>query len=530
MKKVKQKSRIFELADKLKKGEISLDGLIKQIENGTILLYDELPHIREGSEPPTLTKAHTDEASAVLGVLYDDIVSLFDELVPGSAKERADFLAKDEKPYEQTLGDRDDELARKVSPVLARRLDEFDESFGESEDVIRYFLGYRDILRDEVERRKREKQNEPRRENSKLPFIVRQHTFQEVRNLGQAITDGATLQNWKEIPGEVALGHTIEGQPIETKLTAGKDIDWFGAPVTYDSLREELRKLTPEGVLLFQFALESVLLHQHATLSLDDLIREIGWMPKNREDRNQMRQQIYYWLCVFTNLTSHGTRPGIYKDPITKEKGKIITSSSYFAITDKERLEDSDIPLRVTITASKWIADHKNDNAVLQHFGNIRKLAGLPTGQPRGEYALCIGLAAFQKWREDATRCETKRIGEQNVETVIYKPLARFDLLNMFRPAKFTIMDILKSDRPKRAQVYWNEAVTELKKRGVIGYYKAPDDKDLPRKGWQDTWLYGKNIEMRPFGDERRAAVELSKAANSKRKRFRNAKPKTKTP
>jgi hypothetical protein len=393
-----------------------------------------------------------------------------------------------------------------------------------------FALLIRDRLRDEIERRKREKQGEPRRENSKLPSIVRQHTFQEVRNLGQAITDGATLQNWKEIPGEVALGHTIEGQPIETKLTAGKDIDWFGAPVTYDSLREELRKLTPEGVLLFQFALESVLLHQHATLSLDDLIREIGWTPKNREDRNQMRWQIYYWLCVFTNFTSHGTRPGIYKNPITKEKGKIITSSSYFAITDKERLEDSNIPLRVTITASKWIADHKNDNAVLQHFGNLRKLAGLPTGQPRGEYALCIGLAAFQKWREDATRCETKRIGEQNVETVIYKPLARFDLLNMFRPGKFPIMDILKSDRPKRAQVYWNEAVTELKKRGVIGYYKAPDDKDLPRKGWQDTWLYEKNIEMRPFGGERQAAVELSKSASSKRKRFRNAKPKTKTP
>jgi hypothetical protein len=423
------------------------------------------------------------------------------------------------------------DFAKKCEPLG----DFIEESFKRNEAIEGKFSHFfpnfiRDDLRDEINRKKQTKEKEQKRENSKFPLIVRQHTFQEVRNLGQAITDGATLQNWKEIPGEVALGHTIEGQPIETKLTAGKDIDWFGAPVTYDSLREELRKLTPEGVLLFQFALESVLLHQHATLSLDDLIREIGWTPKNREDRNQMRWQIYYWLCVFTNFTSHGTRPGIYKNPTTREKGKIVTSSSYFAITDKERLQDSDIPLRVTITASKWIADYKNDNAVLQHFGNLRKLAGLPTGQPRGEYALCIGLAAFQKWREDATRCETKRIGEQNVETVIYKPLARFDLLNMFRPGKFPIKDILKSDRPKRAQVYWNEAVTELKKRGVIGYYKAPDDKTLPRQGWQDNWLYGKNIEMRPFGDERQAAVELSKSASSKRKRFKNTGPKTKTP
>jgi hypothetical protein len=158
MEQTMHKNRIHELVSKLRVGEISLNSLIDQIENGAIQLYDELPHIREGSEPPTLTKAHTEEASAVLGVLYDDIVSLFDELVPGSAQERADFLAKDESRWETTLGERDDELARKASPELARRLDKFDDSFGDTENVIRYFLGYRDILRDEVNRRKQAKE------------------------------------------------------------------------------------------------------------------------------------------------------------------------------------------------------------------------------------------------------------------------------------------------------------------------------------------------------------------------------------
>ncbi len=377
-----------------------------------------------------------------------------------------------------------------------------------------------DALRDEVNRRKQAK--EKKRESSKLPITVRQHTFQEVRNLGQAITDGATLQNWMDIPGETALRHKIDGQPIETKLSALTAIDWWDGPATYDKLREELQKLTPEGVLLFQFALESVLLHDHATLGLDDLIKEIGWTPRSRNERDEMRWQIYYWLCLFTNFTSHGTRPGIYNDPITNEKGKIITSSSYFAITDKERLEGHMTPLSVTITASKWIAAHKNDNAVLQHFGNLRKLSGLPTGQPRGEYALCIGLTAFQKWREEATRCETKKDYDKNIETVLYKPFSRFDLL-MFRPSKFPIMDILNSDRPKRAQTYWEEAISELKERKVIGHYKAQNDKNLPRKGWQNAWLHEKNIEIRPTGDERRAAVELSNAARKKRKRFRPA-------
>jgi hypothetical protein len=161
MEKTAHKSRIFELVDKLKKGEMSLDGLVNQLENGSVPLYEGNPlkdvYKRENGESFTPSVVHTDEASAVLGVLYDDIVSLFDELVPGSAQERADFLAKLGHPFETALGDYDDELARKASPELARRLDKFNDSFEDIEDVIRYFLGYRDLLRDEVGRRKRER-------------------------------------------------------------------------------------------------------------------------------------------------------------------------------------------------------------------------------------------------------------------------------------------------------------------------------------------------------------------------------------
>ncbi len=149
---------------------MSLDGLINQLENGAIQLYEETPpkgvYKYENGEPFTPPKSHTDEASAVLNVVYDDIIDLLDRLIPGTAQKRTDRLAKLGSRYEETLGERDYELARKVSPVLTRRLDEFDESFGESEDVIRYFLGYRDILRDEVERRKREKKG--KRQTQKL--------------------------------------------------------------------------------------------------------------------------------------------------------------------------------------------------------------------------------------------------------------------------------------------------------------------------------------------------------------------------
>ncbi len=165
MEQATHKSRIFELVDKLKNGEMSFDSLINQLENGAIQLYEEnLQKIvvkPENGEPFTPSKVHTDEASAVLGVLYDDIINLFDQLIPGTAQEIADRLA--ENPWDEMLGDRDYELAKKASPDLARRLDKFEDSWGESEDVIRYFLGYRDILRDEVQRRKQAKEQKPKR-------------------------------------------------------------------------------------------------------------------------------------------------------------------------------------------------------------------------------------------------------------------------------------------------------------------------------------------------------------------------------
>jgi hypothetical protein len=165
MKKVKQKSRIFELVDKLKTGEMSLDGLINQMETGALGVYEgnleKLVVTPKDGEPFTPPTVHTDEASAVLNVVYDDIIDLFDQLIPGTAQERADLFAN--QRWETTLGERDDALAKTVNPEVARRIDELDESFGEREDVIRYYLGWRDILRDEVNRRKQAKEQKPKR-------------------------------------------------------------------------------------------------------------------------------------------------------------------------------------------------------------------------------------------------------------------------------------------------------------------------------------------------------------------------------
>ncbi len=315
MKKVTHKNRIFELVDKLKKGEMSFDSLINQLENGAIKLYEgnlqKLVVKPENGEPFTPSKFHSDEASAVLNVVYDDIIDLFDQLIPGTAQERAERLAKGH--WENTLGERDDELARKASPELARRLDKFDDSFEDTENVIRYFLGYRDILRDEVELRKRAKEQKSKRKRALLPAKLPHYTFQEGRNSAMAI---ANPDGWVEVTGEMALMHAKEDDPIQTKLTAGANLDWWDMPATYNNLRDELRTLGVSGVYCFYVTMGMVLQERHVTLYYDDLMKILGWTARNATDREEKRRTLYRWHTLFDNLSVHGKRRGgVHRQP-----------------------------------------------------------------------------------------------------------------------------------------------------------------------------------------------------------------------
>ncbi len=518
MEQVRQKSRIFELVDKLKKGEMSLDSLINQLESGAVQLYDELPHIREGSEPPTLTKAHTDEASAVLGVLYDDIVSLFDELVPGSAQERADFLAKDKNPYEQTLGDRDDELARKASPELARRLDKFDDSFGDTENVIRYFLGYRDILRDEVERRKRERK-EKKRESARLPYIIPINTSREIKTSLRAVSDGRTLRYWEPVQGEIALRHSIPDELFETKLTTVDTND------TYDSLKKLLQDWGGvEGALQFQFIFEAALSHDRAYLDIDELIRELRLTVHSVEERREMREKVYNRLKMFSQIESYGERPEPYTDSLTKIPHKVYSKGPFIKLldhyfTNEQIAEKDNVPIGVTIVAGDWADEHRGNRRVLQCIGNARRLAGLPTNQATGEWALSVGLALSQYWRQGANKkAKTVREGDNKTESIVFdEPFTREQLLDLFQPSKFPVSEMLQSKNPGRAKDVWGKAIKLLKTRGVISYYEQIGKSRLPAQRWQNAWWKEELFDIRPAQETKENAIEINKAATKRR-------------
>lgn len=363
-------------------------------------------------------------------------------------------------------------------------------------------------------------------ETTKIPDKLPQQTFQEARNAMIAIADGYTGRRWTEITGEVALGHAIENEPIQTLFSFGPALAVWGLPLSYESLRDELERLGPEAVLLYQICLGTILQNRLAVLDLDDLIKVLGKTPRSTAEREEMRQEVFRLLCIFDNISLHGKRVGKYKDPMTGEtidlsvNSKLLTlSETYYKPAGQGSLYSNEAPISVTLQGGPFIERFRDNEKILQYFGNVRKLTELPVGKPSGQWALSIGLALQQLWREQASRATVKEIGEDKHPTVSFKhPFTRFQLLDLYRPETW-VEDVLASPNPQRAQTYWKEAIRLLKSRGVISYYKELDPLPMSRQGWRQPWLHTQRLDIRPNSENTLNVAEISGETKKRQRR-----------
>ena len=363
-----------------------------------------------------------------------------------------------------------------------------------------------------------------------------QQTCQEIKTTAMSIAHAPTLKNWNPNPDERAYLFTIENVPIQIKLSAGENLNWDNTTFDYKHLESILQTLGVGAAFLFEILLSLLRDKQHITIELDSLIKIMGWSARSSREREEKRRQIFRWLCVFHNLTAHGKRKGGYKDPITKELLDLTIQSKFLMLSEvhyaesnkitinqnlarEKQIDERQTPVAVTLTAGPWLARFRKNDRVLQYIGDILMLAGLPTGQAYGEWELSIGMTLNQRWREGAQSAQTGRTGDSKQPTIIYKrTFTRHQLLNMFPPIRFAVEEILNSDRPKRAQEYWNKAIKELTKRGFISYYEELNKKALPRKGWQNIWFKREQLDIRPKGISKANVIDISKTVDAKRK------------
>lgn len=371
---------------------------------------------------------------------------------------------------------------------------------------------------------------------SARPAIVQQQTFMEARNLAIAIADGASRRRWAEILGETALRHAIPGETVQVKLTAKNTLNWWDAPATMEGLWNEVRNFEPAAVLLLHVALGWGLQEERVHTSMDDLIRLIGWKPRERAEREEQRRKIWRWLLLFDAMPIIGKRPGKYKDPHTNQVLDLSTTDSLIKIITRydddpqPNLDGSDVPRAVTWVVGDWLDQFRGNERVLQYFGDVRKVAAIPAGKPSGAWAQSIAMALNQSWREQASRAEVDHVGEENKLTVRFRPFTRLQLLDMFRCEPW-VDDVLKSNDPKRAQVYWQEAIRILRKEaGIIGHYAELDAMPNARQGWRDFWLKQQRLDIRPKQYGMEATAEISRTAARTRRKARPVKQNKKNP
>lgn len=371
---------------------------------------------------------------------------------------------------------------------------------------------------------------------STIPPVVGQQTFMEARNMAIAIADGASQRRWDEVLGETALYHAIPGENVQVKLTAKPTLNWWDAPATMEGLWDEVRKFEPAAVLLLHVALGWGLQEERVHTSIDDLIRLIGWKPRERAEREEQRRKVWRWLLLFDAMPIIGKRPGKYKDPHTNQLLDMSTTDSLIKIITRydddpqPNLDGSDVPRAVTWVVGDWLAQFRGNERVLQYFGDVRKVAAIPAGKPSGAWAQSIAMALNQVWREQASRAEVDHVGEENNLTVKFRPFTRLQLLDMFRCEPW-VEDVLNSNDPKRAQKYWQEAIRILRhEAGIIGHYAELDPIPETRKAWQAFWLKHQRLDIRPKSDGIEATAGISRKAARVRRRARPTTPSKKNP
>lgn len=371
-----------------------------------------------------------------------------------------------------------------------------------------------------------------------LPSTLKQQTGYEIKHLAFAVSDAPSLRRWNEARGEVAMVHKVEGSSVQIKFVASPDLDLWGAnSPTYQHLRDALQTLEARGVLLLYVVMAWAIEDNFVTVPLDKLIEMVGWNPRSTAERVELRRKVWHWLKMFAAMPVIGARPGTYKDKLTKKEIELESRDPFIVFTGRRdekdqqrRFDGNEPPVEVTWTAGAWFKTVRENPQVLPYFGDVMKLTGLPTGKAGGAWALSIGMALNQLWRQDAKNVKVCR-DEANKPSLKFRHFTRLELLDLFASPDFPVESILNGNNPKRAQKYWDDAIKLLKKAGVIGSYKELDPLPDARKDWTDFWLRKQRLDIRPCAEGLTDAKEIAQAAQTfnKRANRRGAKKPKKT-
>jgi hypothetical protein len=366
-----------------------------------------------------------------------------------------------------------------------------------------------------------------------LPKKLPQYTFAEVYRLSQAMAAG----EYAPVKGELALSHTIKDAVLQVKVASGQMPSWWGwdhlqIEEKMTCLHAELMTVNIETVFLLQVITGFALKYDRVNISIDDLIKAIGWKPRDVREREAMRLLMWRWLLIIEASEVTGQRKGKYHDPLTKKQLLTEFWTPFIRITGieyeagrEQRADKMEAPLRVSFVAGDTLNKYRNNRQVISGIGDVLQIASLPSGKASGAWARGLSLALNQYWRVNAKN------GHRENSTVSFsRHLTRSELLRMYR-ATPTVESVIDSPNPRRAVEYWSAAIEKIKGLGFIAQYEElgralPPIERRTRADYQ-YWLYEQPLDIRPAQDTTKAILEIAeKMARSRKARAkRKAKP-----
>ena len=232
--------------------------------------------------------------------------------------------------------------------------------------------------------------------------------------------------------------------------------------------------------------------------------------PKEREKRAREYDRLFRMWSAWKPF-----RKGLYKGQAIVRPSPLLVYEGPFYKDGQSPFSGIGVystPLGFTFTDSSWATEKKANPTLTNPIGDLRKVAGIPTGKVSGDWAQSIALAALSLGRINASR------------TGGVLRVSREVLLTMYKP-NTSVESILSGNTPKRARENWEVAKWILKEQKICTIVDPPTE--WPRQGWGDPWL-NETVEITLAGEalEQAQHIQLQKAKHKDKKPPKPSKPK----
>lgn len=225
-------------------------------------------------------------------------------------------------------------------------------------------------------------------------------------------------------------------------------------------------------------------------IDFDDVIAKIGWNPRSTAERQEMRARLYNFVLFAERAQVIGERSVKYFDKSTGAEIDTKIRAALWRISKTQMpgqgtlFPENRVPVRVEVMIAREWAQLLTQPATAQYLPMGELLGNIPGGKAKGAWARVIGLSLASFWRR-----QPKAALDGSIQP------KRRELLERYPPKTGTAAEVLASNNPQDAIVFWCGALQILVE---CGFLKAegeaittPDEMRaaLPRKGWADVWL-----------------------------------------